>query len=50
MNKVSVVITTKNRCELLENAIRSVLSQTVKNIECIVVDDASTDDTQKIRE
>lgn len=47
MDKVSIVITTKNRCELLENAIRSVLSQTVKNIECIVVDDASTDDTQK---
>lgn len=44
--RVSVIITTKNRCEILENAIRSVMSQTVKNLECIVVDDASVDCTQ----
>ncbi|MCL4102640.1 Glycosyltransferase, GT2 family [Fibrobacter sp. UWH9] len=48
MNKFSVVITTKNRCQLLEKAIQSALSQTTGDLECIVVDDASTDDTQKI--
>lgn len=47
MNKFSVVITTKNRHELLEKAIQSVLTQTTGNVECIVVDDASTDGTQE---
>ena len=46
MNKlVSAVITTHNRSVLLTRAIESVLSQTYKSIECIVVDDASSDDT-----
>ena len=47
MHKVSAIITTRNRCDLLEHAIRSVCAQTVKDIECIVVDDASVDETQK---
>jgi glycosyltransferase involved in cell wall biosynthesis len=38
---VSVVIPTYNRPELLQRAVRSVLSQTYDNIELIVVDDAS---------
>lgn len=38
---VSVVITTHNRDKLLRRAIESVLNQTHKEIECIVVDDAS---------
>ncbi len=46
MTKVSVIITTRNRCSLLENAIHSVCSQTEKNLECIVVDDASLDETR----
>lgn len=48
--KFSVVITTKNRHALLEKAIRSVLGQTVGEVECIVVDDASVDETQSIYE
>ena len=48
--KFSVVITTKNRHELLEKAICSVLSQTVGGVECIVVDDASVDETQSLYE
>ena len=44
---VSAIITTHNRKELLIKAIRSVLSQTYTNIECIVIDDASDDGTEE---
>ena len=36
---VSAVIPTRNRPELLCRAVRSVLSQTIRDIECIVVID-----------
>jgi len=45
---VSVVLPTHNREELLRIAVQSVLSQTVDDLELIVVDDGSTDDTQAL--
>lgn len=45
MIKVSVIITTHNRVTLLKRAVNSVLAQSYKNIELIIVNDASTDET-----
>lgn len=43
---VSAVITTHNRIDLLKRAVKSVYAQSYKDIELIVVDDGSTDDTE----
>jgi len=40
---VSVIIPTYNRYELLNHSIRSVLSNTYKHVEIIVINDCSTD-------
>jgi glycosyltransferase involved in cell wall biosynthesis len=48
MPKVSVIIPTYNRSFLLRRAIQSVLSQTFQDFELIIVDDASTDDTDAL--
>jgi glycosyltransferase involved in cell wall biosynthesis len=48
MVDVSVVIPTHNRSELLKTTLRSVLGQRDVNIEVIVVDDGSTDDTREV--
>lgn len=44
--RVSVVIPTRNRCELLKDAVDSLKAQTLPDWEVIVVDDASDDHTQ----
>ncbi len=43
--RVSVIIITRNRADFLPRSIGSVLEQTIKEIECIVVEDDSTDAT-----
>ena len=45
---VSVIIPTYNRSNLLKEAVLSVVNQSYRPIECIVVDDGSTDDTDII--
>lgn len=42
---ISVIIPSYNRARTIVNSVQSVLQQTYSNIEVIVVDDGSTDDT-----
>jgi glycosyltransferase involved in cell wall biosynthesis len=49
-NLVTVCITTHNRKELLPLTLNSILNQTYKNIEIIIVDDFSNDGTKELIE
>lgn len=44
--KVSVIISTFNRAQYLKRSVESVLNQTFQDFELIIVDNASTDQTQ----
>ena len=44
----SVVIPTYNRCDLVEGAVRSVLRQTCDDLEVVVSDNCSDDDTEAV--
>lgn len=47
---VSIVIPTYNRADFLAQAVESVLAQTFRDWELVVVDDGSSDDTQQVLE
>lgn len=46
--RVSVIVSTYNRKDLLKKALKSVLAQSFTNFECIVVDDCSTQDIKTL--
>ena len=48
--KISVVIPVYKTEKYLKSAVDSILNQTYKNIEIILVDDGSTDETPKVIE
>jgi glycosyltransferase involved in cell wall biosynthesis len=48
MTAVSVVVPTYNRSSRLGSTLQSALDQTLTDIEVVVVDDASTDDTRSV--
>lgn len=50
MPQVSIIIPTYNRASFVTKAIDSVLNQTFKDYEILVIDDGSTDDTRKVLE
>jgi len=44
---VTVIIPTRNRVDYLEEALESVFRQSYQNIECVVIDDRSSDGTRE---
>lgn len=48
MTKVTVIIPTYNREDFIKGAIESVLSQTFTDFELLILDDASTDNTEEV--
>ena len=47
---ISVIITSKNEEKIIDKLFKSIFRQTYKNLEVILVDNNSTDNTQKIAE
>ena len=45
---LSIIIPTFNRAKLIKRTLESIISQTFKSWECIVVDDYSVDDTKSV--
>ena len=46
--RISIIMPTYNRSQMVCQAIKSVLMQTFKNFELIIIDDGSTDDTKRL--
>lgn len=47
---VSIIINCYNQSHYLERSVKSVLAQTFTDLECLIVDDNSTDDTRRVAE
>lgn len=47
---VSIVVTCFNQGQYLEKSVNSVLKQTFSDLECLIVDDGSTDNTRQVAE
>ncbi|HEY9691220.1 MAG TPA: glycosyltransferase family 2 protein [Oculatellaceae cyanobacterium] len=47
---VSIIVTCFNQARYIEQSVKSVLSQTFPDLECLIVDDGSTDNTREIAE
>jgi len=45
---VSVIVATYNRADIINETVESILNQTFKNFELIVIDDGSTDNTEEV--
>ncbi len=45
---VTVIIPTYNRAKLIVSALNSIFAQTYQNYEILVMDDASTDNTEEV--
>ena len=45
---ISIIIPAYNRAHLISETLDSILAQTFKNWECIIVDDGSTDKTKEV--
>lgn len=48
MVKISIIIPTYNRAHLISYSLKSILKQRMKNIEIIIIDDGSTDNTYDV--
>jgi len=46
--QVSIIMATYNRAHLIEETLDSILNQSYKNWECLIIDDGSTDNTKEI--
>ena len=47
-NKISIIVPIYNKEVYIERALKSIINQTYKNIEIILIDDGSTDNSKKI--
>ena len=47
---VSIIVNCYNQAHYLERSVKSVLAQTLTDLECLIVDDGSTDNTRQVAE
>jgi len=47
-HKVSIIIPTYKRPDLIKRAIRSILNQTYQDFEIVIIDDSPDDETEKV--